>query len=130
MSTLTEQLKKEHSVIQDLLHDAKEQGITSDEGQSKFKKAKDLLLQHLKKEDDELYPLLTKNGASKAIADTFSEEMKAISKVANDFFTKYENAQSGLEFAQDFEAFLSALSSRIRKEENVLYSEYDKVSTH
>jgi len=112
------------------LHGAKAQGITSEEGQMKFKKAKDLLLQHLQKEDDELYPLLTKNGASKAIADTFSEEMKAISKVAIDFFTKYENAQSGLDFAQDFGAFLGALGSRIRKEENVLYSEYDRVCTH
>ncbi|MCB1192305.1 MAG: hemerythrin domain-containing protein [Leptospiraceae bacterium] len=128
---LIEELKKEHSILVQVLQDVKKQGIGSSSGKENLLKAKTTLLSHLKKEDDKLYPKLKEKAKTDAnlqnILSTFAKDMEGVSKTALDFFTKYEMSDSEMEFAKDFGALYAALGNRIRKEENVLYAEYSKI---
>ncbi len=60
MSALIDEFKKDHSEIIDTLKEIKELGVLSEEGQAKLISAKESLLEHLRKEDELLYPVLKK----------------------------------------------------------------------
>ncbi len=60
MSALIDEFKKDHSEIIDTLKEIKELGVLSEEGQAKLISAKESLLEHLRKEDELLYPVLRK----------------------------------------------------------------------
>lgn len=132
MSVLVERLKKEHALIVDVLNKVKEIGISSKEGQDKLLSVRTVLLAHLKVEDEQLYPALNKeaekNDMLKRTLDLFAREMETISKEALHFLDKYLSGGSGLEFARDFGRLYMNLSQRIRKEEDILYPEYDKLN--
>src|SRR5688572_12625716 len=132
MSKLVDELMKEHSLIVELLTEVSNLGITTKEGQNKLNSAKDKLLAHLKKEDEQLYPALNKAGEAdpklKGYINTFAKDMEGISKAAVGFFAKYEQGGSGDEFVRDFGEIVATLKMRIRKEENFLYKEYDKLA--
>jgi len=127
---LIDDLKKDHVDIVNTLTKVKELGITTKEGQARLLAAKEGLLAHLKKEDEQLYPYLRKeaetDGGLKNLLETFAKDMDGISKAALDFFAKYASGGSNVEFAKDFGGLTAALSKRIRQEENLLYPEYSK----
>lgn len=132
MSALTDDLKKEHSAVKDLIEKIRKMEIGSPEQIESLKKIKDALLAHLKKEDEHLYPVLKKKMAEdKRLASTvewFINDMDKVSKEALDFFEKYTKEGSDLSsFPADFGKFVALLSDRIRKEETTLYPAYDKV---
>lgn len=131
MSALVERLKREHTVIVDVLNKVKEIGINSKEGQGKLLSIKNALLAHLKVEDEQLYPTLKKeaekNVTLRGTLDLFAREMETISKEALSFLGKYSSGGSGLEFARELGRLYMNLSQRIRKEETALYPEYDKL---
>ena len=131
MSKLVEELRKEHAVIAETLNKVKSLGFTLKEGQNTLLAAKSGFLAHLKKEDEQLYPVL-KNAAEsdanlKRSLDAFAKDMNEISKAALEFFDKYSTGGSGMEFAKDFGKVFATLSQRIRKEENILYQKYDEL---
>ena len=121
-------LKAEHDEIKSLFNEVKMLGIENPEGQEKFAKTKSLLLAHLKKEDEQLYPALQTLVTEKKIADDFQEEMQKISESAADFFQRYENPElvDRRQFSLDLGHFLGILNARIRKEEVTLYPKYEK----
>lgn len=127
---LIDEFKKDHVELVSTLNKVKELGITTKEGQARLLAAKEGLLAHLKKEDAQLYPFLKKEAEGdsglKNLLDTFAKDMDNISKSALDFFAKYANGGSTVEFAKDFGTLTAALSKRIRQEENLLYPEYTK----
>jgi hypothetical protein len=131
MSKLVDELIKQHIDITDTLDKVKSLGIGTEEGQKTLLAAKNGLLAHLKKEDDELYPVLHKAAESdinlKRTLDMYAKDMDEISKTAFEFFEKYSTAEFGLEFAEDFGVLLGVLSQRIMKEEISLYKKYDKL---
>ncbi len=128
---LIDELKKEHVAIVISLETTRELGINSKEGQEELFRSKTLLLNHLKKEDDKLYPSLreaAKNNESlKRTLKTFAEDMDKITTATMAFFEKYALGGDGIEFARDFGRFYSKLSMRIRKEEMVLYDLYNSL---
>ena len=132
MSKLAEELKKEHAVIAEMLNKVKQNGITSQEGQTTLLAAKKGLVAHLKKEDDQLYAYLNKKAESdaglKRTLDMFVSDMEGITKAAMEFFDKYAKGGSGLEFAKDFGRLYAVLSQRIYKEENIVYKKYDELT--
>ena len=132
MSQLIDELKKEHVAIANILGEVSKLGITSKEGQAKLMVAKNGLLAHLKKEDDKLYPALksaAQNDKNLGFTlDVYAKDMDGISKAAIAFFTKYAQGGSGMEFAKDIGGLVATLKSRIRKEEDVLYEEYNKLN--
>ncbi len=58
MSALIEEFKKEHSEIIAILKEVKKLGIHSEEGRSKLMSAKEYLLEHLHKDNEQLDPVL------------------------------------------------------------------------
>ena len=60
MSELIEEFKVEHSKILALLNEVKKLGIHSEEGRSRLLSAKESLMEHLNKENEQLYPILRK----------------------------------------------------------------------
>ncbi|MDH5681306.1 MAG: hemerythrin domain-containing protein [Spirochaetota bacterium] len=131
MSELVNELKKEHDILVTVLNEVKEIGISSQEGKDKLSAAKNGLLAHLKKEDEQLYPKLrvaaTSNEQLQRTLDHFLREMEEISSFAIEFFGKYESGGEGVEFIRDFGKLIGGLRGRIRREENILYPEYDKL---
>ena len=125
---LIDALKKEHIELNNLLRDVQSAGVTTQNGQKKLKDSKVMLLKHLQKEDDQLYPELKKLEATKVIASSFEEDMKAITKLAMEFFKKYESFDGDpMDFAKDFGRFVGAFKQRIIKEEVNLYPKYEKL---
>lgn len=131
VNMLTEELKKEHAWLVETLNKVKEIGVTSKEGKEKLLLAKTGLIGHLKKEDEKLYPALRKeaqgNEQLKRLLDSFAKDMENISKATMIFFDKYSSGSEGSEFAKDFGNLVASLGGRIRKEEVVLYPEYEKL---
>ena len=131
MSNLVDELKKEHSLLVETLNKVQKLGITSQEGQKTLFQAKQGLLAHLKKEDEQLYPILNLAADNdinlKSTLDIFAKNMEDISKTALGFFEKYATGGSGIEFAKDFGILFSALSQRIRKEENIIYKTFNEL---
>lgn len=131
MDMLIHTLKKQHGEILALFTDIKVGTINTEDGQKKLAKSKELLLAHLKLEDEKLYPALIEaakqDNQLKSLVQGYITEMNEISVVALDFFKKYSGQKmQGMEFAKDYGKFIAALQQRIRREESVLYTEYDK----
>ena len=129
MSKLIDELTIEHNTITETLQEVNRLGIGTKEGQDMLMSAKSCLLAHLEKEDEHIYPLL-ENAAKddidlKQTLDFYATNMNEISKVALDFFEKYSNGGSGLEFGKDFGELYTTLSLRIAKEEAAIYKKFD-----
>ncbi len=131
MSALIDEFKKEHSEIIDTLKEIKELGVLSEEGQAKLISAKESLLEHLKKEDEQLYPVLRKeaehNEKLKELLDVFAADMENVSKVVMEFFDKYSEEVVDSAVTSAFEHLFAAFRNRLRNEEDILYEEYEKI---
>ncbi len=132
MSVLIEELKKEHSEIVATLNEVKELGISSKEGQAKLMSAKVSLLAHIKKEEEQFYPVLRKeaktNKELESILDLLAVGMMDTSRVALEFFDKYSRGVSGKEFPKEFENLFVVIGKRIRNEEDILFPVYEKIN--
>ncbi len=132
MADLVNELHEEHNYMKELLEKIRAKGLTSEESRNELFRVKELLLSHMKKEDEKLYPVLKENAEKE---DRFEEtlrwyvdEMESISKKALDFFNKYENINNNsVEFSKDIGELIALLTQRIRKEEMVLFQKYKEV---
>ena len=133
MSALIEEFKKEHSEIIAILKEVKKLGIHSEEGRSKLVSAKKHLLEHLHKENEQLYPVLKKaaehNKTLKNELDIFAIDPEYVSRVVLEFFDKYSGGVIDKDFQINFESLIAALNARIRNEEEALYHEYEEIQT-
>ena len=132
MSALIEEFKGEHAKIIAMLKEVKERGILSKEGQAKLMSIKAHLLAHLKKEDEKLYPVLRKeaedNERLKNTLDLFAMDMEKVSSIVQKYFDKYSGGAFDEEFPAEFESLYTALSARIKNEEDALYEEYEEIN--
>ncbi len=130
MSNLVNELKKDHESLLATLDEVTSLGISSEEGLKKLLAVKEGLLAHLSREDRDLYPPLKKAAESDAALqhtlDVFAKDMTGISQTALDFFGKYIDGGSSMEFARDFGRLVAALKNRIGREEDILYPQYEK----
>jgi len=53
--------------------------------------------------------------------------MNAISKIALEFFEKYESGGDSAEFGKDYKKLFIVLTDRIMKKETILYKKYDEI---
>lgn len=132
MSALIDEFKKDHSEIIDTLKEIKELGVLSEGGQAKLISAKESLLEHLRKEDELLYPVLKKeaehNEKLKELLDVFAKDMENVSRVVMDFFDKYSEDVIDSAVTDEFEHLFAAFRNRIRHEEDILYEEHEKIN--
>ncbi len=130
---LIKELKKEHSQIANIFIELQQIGVASKKGMDLLLKSKELLLSHLEKEDEELYPVLkeeAKNDDSiKTMLTSLGEEMEQITKALLNFYNKYTNFSeiNKTEFIRDISNILVAFKDRVAKEEMMLYDEYNKL---
>jgi len=152
MSKLIEELKTEHAEIVDMLLRVKLLNISSEDGQQRLMLAKNSLLEHLRKEDAELYPPLNraakKDQQLKQYLDYSAKDMEDISEMAFQFYAKYSKERLTMaevskkkdtffakktvnrlqeEFLKDFENLYHVLLERLGKEEKVLFAAFEKV---
>ncbi len=132
MSALIDELKEEHSEIIATLNEAKELDILSKEGQTKLMSVKALLLTHLKKEDEQIYPILRKivgnNKQLERTLDLIAIHMENVSRVVIEFFDTYSGGVLCTELRELFDSLFAVLSIRIRSEEDILYEVYEKMN--
>ena len=132
MGKLTDELKGEHKVLLQEFEKIKQLGGFTPEGKSLLFNCKKILLSHLKKEDEQLYPVLKKAGIEDGtvmdLAEDYITEMKSISERAVKFFDTYERDDEDIDFAVAVEFLMGSLKNRISMEESILYKKFDEIS--
>ena len=128
---LIKELKTEHANILSNLQEAKSLGINSENSRRLILDAKQLLLDHLQKEDERLYPVLKKvaerDKPLQKLIKEYADDMDKISKFALEFFERFNQNILGADTASSFKLFFNTLMSRIVREERILFKEYDKI---
>jgi hypothetical protein len=128
MKNLINELKGEHKTILDILGQIKALGISSRAGQEKLLAARDLLMAHMRKEDEKYYPELRRVAESrkelKILMDYFISDMEAVSKKATRLFDKYAQGGDETEFAGEIKLLYLALKDRIQTEEETLFEKF------
>jgi hypothetical protein len=128
MSGLLEELKSEHRAILDILGRARALGITSRAGQEQLISARDLLMAHMRKEDEKYYPALRgaaeNNKDLKLLLDYFVRDMEDVSRKAMRLFERYAHGGDEAEFAGEVKLLYLALKDRIRTEEETLFEKF------
>lgn len=132
MTRLIQELKDDHIHLLSILKLAKINGFATLETRELLRSARTTLLDHLRKEDVELYPALrtaaAKNPAIKETLDTFAKDMAETSKVAIGFFKKWDQGESDHDLSKEFGLLQAKLVSRIRREEELLYPLYEQIA--
>ena len=127
-----EKFKKEHSNIIEALKEVEELGIHTKEGHAKLMSLTVNLLKHLRNEDKHLYPVLRKasehNKKLKEILNLFVNGLSALYVKMLRFIAKYYKGIKDNNFQMEYERLFCALSKRIEYEENILFSEYEKLN--
>jgi len=128
MSNLIEELKNEHKIILEILDQVKTLGISSASGQEKLLSAKDLLIAHMKKEDEKYYPALKRaaenNKEIMIMLDYFIKDMEDVSKKAMFLFNKYSQGGDEADFTGDVKILYMTLKDRILTEEKTLFEKF------
>jgi hemerythrin superfamily protein len=130
-SELIEELKEEHSELVGKLIEAKDLCVRSLAGQEKLLEVKKMLIAHLEKENRFLYPTLVEasredENLRKALDVTY-KEIKEFMEVARDFFEKYSKGCEEMKFIVDYGMFFIMMRDMISREEDTLFSEYEKI---
>lgn len=129
--SIVEKLRNEHQTLVAALGTVDSSKIGTEEGNEVLFNIKSALLQHLKHEDDEFYPLLKDAALTDAelakTLNTFEKDMEKISAAALDFFEKYTSTSSSETFKEDFGLLVENLAQRIAMEEEVLFAAHDKI---
>ncbi|MFV3128394.1 hemerythrin domain-containing protein [Niveispirillum sp. KHB5.9] len=132
MSRIVPQLKHDHAELRIVLDRVRQQGIGTAEGRQTLMAARELFVDHIRRENEEFYPdyreLARQDPARAATADQFSQEMVALGDQILGFFDKYQDGGSGMEFAIDFGRMHALLQSRWHKEEAILYARYEEMA--
>lgn len=129
---LIKELMDDHIAIRGALEKVSALGHTSQEGKKILLQSKELLIKHLKREDNELYPLLNseaqKNESLKQTLSIFASEMDKITEAAMAFFNKYTlDNTTNSEFSKDYGRLIGTLNIRIRREENNIYPKFEEL---
>ncbi len=128
MPNLIEELKKEHQSILAVLDEVRELGISSEAGRTHLLSARDLLMAHMRKEDEQYYPALRRAAESskdlKMLLDYFVRDMENVSRKALQLFEKYSRGGNEAEFAGEIKILYMTLRDRVRTEEEVLFAKF------
>ncbi len=133
MSKLIEELTEEHKQLSTIFNTIISSGLTSDKGLRLVTQSKELLLNHLKKEDDRLYPPLRKLAKTNPYINNtlnyYEQELASVTSFALNFYNKYTNIKSlnKKEFIEDLSSINIAFKNRVIKEEILLYKFYEKL---
>jgi len=124
-------LKREHEVILAILDQVEEHGFHTDTGKAKFRSIKKYLLTHLKKEDDEFYPILNEAAKKdKTLLDSlefFEKDTAELLAISERFFEKYGDGCNDEFYNEEFKEYYKRLKHRMRKEEVILFRMFENI---
>ncbi len=128
MNALIQELQNEHAALLEILGEVKALGISSQAGQERLLSARDLLLAHMRKEDELFYPRLRKAAESDrelaVLMKFFIADMEAVSAKAMRLFNKYDRGGDEMEFAGEIKLLYLTLKDRIQTEEQKLFRKF------
>lgn len=134
MSNLIDELKIEHQDLAVSFGNLKNVNVESEEGRQELRAVKSALIDHLRKENEELYPKLRdtafNNLQLQRTLDWFTRDIARISAVIFLFLDTYCEGGSHLTFRRDFNRLNTILNALIDQEEKVVYDEYAGGSRH
>ncbi|HEX8948562.1 MAG TPA: hemerythrin domain-containing protein [Dissulfurispiraceae bacterium] len=131
MTELSDELKKEHTAMVAILDEVWKLGLGSSESRNVLVAARETFVNHLEKEERELYPPLRKaaetNSNVRELVDALARDIEEISHSALAFFDKYTGGGPSNEFKGDFSALYARLTIRIQQEEDMLFPTYEQL---
>ena len=132
MSAFIDSLREEHTAIKESLIKISAMDLSSKEARLQLLIIKEVFINHLQKEDDEMYPRLKAASSSDeqlmSILKYMEDEIKLISQFVFIFFDKFSKKATPAGFDREFSLICSTLIKRIEKEEEVFFPEYEKIS--
>ena len=133
MSALIEEFKNGHAEIIEALKEVMDIGVHTKEGHVKLMSIKATLLKHLKEEDGKFYPVLWKeaeqNKKLKEELEVFAKDWESASGFVFGFFDSYDKGVWGDRLLGEFETLFMVIRNRMENEENILYDEYEKITS-
>ncbi len=135
MHQLTERLHFQHIELQQALAGIRPRQFRTEEGRDRINRVRTLFHSHIETEHKELYPVLKRAARQDqklaARLKQMNDDLKIVTDLAEGFFAKYENGQPRLiEFATDHGALVTILKIRLRREEETLFPEYERLSNN
>lgn len=128
MSNLINELRDEHSLLIDSFSKIEHPDIASREASEQLQVIKSILLGHVRKENEELYSKLHELALSnlrlRYTLDLFTRDKAKLSAAVIEFLDKYSKGGSRLDFRRDFNRLFVVFSAYIRREEEIIFSEY------
>ena len=126
---MIKEFQKEHKYIFDALTLMQQMGMRSKQSRSKLLSVQELIVEHLNREDETLYPLLlsSADARTRTMAHEYIEDMKETSRIILGFFEKYShntlatNQDLDADFVIDIAYAIKRLRLRIAREEKFLY---------
>lgn len=143
MSRLIQDLKADHLALQQALLNAGDYTQPAMERLKTLLRVKTMLLQHLEKENEELYPALRAAAESDAalhdIVSVYAKDMEYVGFHVSKFLEHYQdpdkvvsewdtNIEQAIQFGRELERLVVLLAIRIKREETALYPMYEQLS--
>lgn len=126
MEPLLTELKAEHERISSHLRTVYNLGPSSPQARKELRAVRTLVLTHLHREKELVFPALRRayehDAIHKQLLDSFALEEGVLAELLLDFFSKYDSAEvSSIQFARDYGTLWASISSRMRREENRVF---------
>jgi len=133
MSKLITELKEEHKNIEKVFTELQKNGATTTKGLKLIIASKQMIFEHLEKENEQLYPFLRERAKIdpmlKKTLETFAKDMEGIAEAIQRFYKKYSlSIENHDEFLKDMIKTKMALKQRIMNEEIILYKAYEQLN--
>ena len=129
MSSLIEELKKEHSDIITMLQTVNKMVFQTEEGRRIILSMQKRIQSHLEKENERLYPVIRKASETderlKKTLYIIEEDMENVKESFLHFYNKFANSRSSFKFSKDYKEIIWIIRNRIIREEEILFKEYE-----
>ncbi len=130
--SLVEELTQDHRRMQQTVEQLAQAGIASERADELLRIWRQELVAHLRKEDERLYPALQRRAASdekvRWTLDFFAKDLGQVSGEVQSFFARLDRGEDRAVLAREYGKLVARLKERIRKEENQLFPEYQRVA--
>ncbi len=125
MQPLTDLLRDQHVWMRQLLDEIRHLGLGKEAGRARLRQVRGLIVEHVRREDEELFTSLQRHPATKALAQTHAAEMRQLSGEILAVFESWQHGAGDLAFARNYGRLLGLLNLRWTREEVHLYPAYE-----
>lgn len=136
LDLVVEKLEAQHVTLLRMLTIIADENVDYEKRLETLQKSKQVLLAHLKQEDDEFYPIMRaaaqEDQRLQWLLDIYDKIMEsAVAEVLN-FYALYEDGWKNVnrhKFSFDLQSLIGLIRYRIEREESKLYPEYKRIQS-